>query len=164
MPAQQTKVKPSRARGSPHGAVVLGQGHTHTGHTDKKFDHTTGKGWVAARKGDYDDALRVKKNGLSPFFFESTGAASPHTFHTIKQLAEKNKGDVRRRDGTSYSRNRRATKSFLSHHLQSISMAIVLNDAKTINNNIAGAKRRALRAAPPLPTLWDSSFSAVLSF
>ena len=87
--------------------------------------------------------------------FETTGAASPHTFNILKKIARTGKDDPSRRDGTKYSNNRRGTRSFLTHHLQRISHAIQYNDALTILRNIDVHKQRAVRAAPAAPLLSD---------
>ena len=86
-------------------------------------------------------------------FFETTGAVSPHTFNIIKKIARAGTDDPNQRDGSRYSRNRRATRSFLTHHLQQICSAIVYNDATTILKNITILKQQAHRVPPPAPLL-----------
>ena len=44
--------------------------------SDGVFSHMNGKGWVAARKGEYDDAVNVKRHHFDLLLHETLGGFS----------------------------------------------------------------------------------------
>ena len=98
-------------RGSPH---------------DPPFDHTTGRGYVAARDGVYSDMPFIARTTAfsspsSPHSVHS--AASPSACSSSTRAARKTRSTVAMRLAT-YSRYRSA--SYLSHHMQCLSTGIVI--------------------------------------
>ena len=105
-----------------------------------KFDHTTGKGYVQERRGDYYDALVVKKGRVIPMIIEVFGGITSHALAHIGHLARRAKGK-QSRDATKYGRSRTSTKSFFVHHTQRMSLAAQLHDAIAIRREIGCRKQ-----------------------
>ena len=97
----------------------------------KDFDHSTGKGYIRARKGCYDDGLNTKKNSLLLAVVEVNGGCCPQLVANIYrgQYLSKTKG----RDRTRYSKHKRAPKKFAAHHLTRIAVAAVKLNAEHMN-------------------------------
>ena len=110
------------------------------------MNHATGKGWVNAQRGDYHDALYVKKNKVLPFIVEATGGVTPHAMAHMRFLARRTKGKGAH-DRTRYGKARSSTKSYLQHHLQRVSRAAVIYDAMAIRKQITGLKQRVFGCA-----------------
>ena len=110
------------------------------------FDRASGTGHVAARAGDYSDALN-KRFAVRLFVTESTGALSRRAVQLLGALARtaRSRGT---QDGTAYGRSRSSTRSFFRHHLAAISAAIVYQDAVLLAN---AAATLAFRAFPRRP-------------
>ena len=113
---------------------------------DPAFNHATGKGFVAEAKGDYYDALVVKKSRVIPVIIEVYGGITPHTLAHIGHLARRAKGKGAR-DSTKYGLSRTSTKSFFAHHTQRIALAAQLHDAIAIRKEIGSRKQRLLAAS-----------------
>jgi len=113
---------------------------------DKPLDHSTGRGSVKARRGDYWDALKNKKAVVIPAIVETFGGISPHFLRFISRLAARTKRGGGR-DGTQYGRSRLSAKSFFVHHTQQISAAAQVGDAKAIRRKITAEKMRLMKSA-----------------
>ena len=107
------------------------------------LDHRTGKGWVAAHGGHYGDALS-KGHRVIPFIVETTGGLAPAAMAAVLHLGRR----ARRWDRTKYSRLRIAYNKFVPHHIQRISKAANMADAKNILKEIVTLKMRAAGIAP----------------
>ena len=106
--------------------------------TESPLSHTTGKGYVQAFKGQYDDAFVVKKQMVIVFLVEAgSGGICPQGAKSINHLHERAKGA---RDGTRYGKSNITTKSFRRHHTQRISYAVVSQDATNIAHNVKYGK------------------------
>ena len=90
--------------------------------THRPFDRATGAGYVAARDGDYRDAI-AKKHPTHLLLVETTGALSPSLASLAWRLAaqSREKGAI---DHTAYGLERRSPKEFATHHIAAISAAI----------------------------------------
>ena len=56
------------------------------------FNHKTGKGYVKGKKGDYHDALFVKRNRVDLLLHEDLGGGfSPPAAHKIRRLGRKSR-------------------------------------------------------------------------
>ena len=98
---------------------------------DGPLDHSTGKGWVERAKGDYYDAIHVKKHPTTLVATESSGAVSPDGVAYLRRLTRVVRTpDVS--DTTIYGVSRASTQSFFRHHLAAWSAAIVITDARTV--------------------------------
>ena len=86
---------------------------------DGPFDHSTGKGWVKERKGDYHDALFNRRSKVIAFIVEAFGVIAPQSLAALHKLARraKTKGS---RDRTAYGTARISKGPFLTHHTQRI--------------------------------------------
>ena len=117
---------------------------------DGPMRHDTGKGWVARRGGDYEDALVVKRSKVVPAVIESTGGQSPPLVSQTRRLAERAKGKGAT-DRTNYGRTRISARSFEEHHTQRISLAAVMYDAMAIRKRLLSKKitKCAAHVAPP---------------
>jgi hypothetical protein len=105
---------------------------------DGPFNHATGRGYVEAKKGHYDDGIKKKNNMVVAVVVESFGGIGTRAQRAFK-FAARRAGDKKRgRDGTKYSRTRPA--SFLTHHMRQISSAAVITDAYNIEKEIIGIK------------------------
>ena len=114
--------------------------------TDRPFDHSTGAGWVAGRRGDYYDALVNKRSKVVPFIVESYGGIAPHSRAAIRRLARRATAKGAR-DRTIYGETRISTRSFYTHHVQRIVKNVVYYDALNIIEQIGCLKQQAYDAA-----------------
>ena len=99
------------------------------------MDRVSGDGWVAAKDGDYADAL-AKGHTVILLVTESTGAFSADLDRVLRQLARtaRASGSI---DHTPYGTSRASTRSHYTFHSAAISAAIVTADALTIQNSAA---------------------------
>ena len=108
---------------------------------DGPFNHWTGKGWVKAQKGHYADGIR-KGAIVNPMIVEAGyGGIAPHSFAVCVRLAQR-AGGAHAVDRTKYGSTRISTKSYLVHHVQQISKAAVIGDARAILKQITHGKQR----------------------
>ena len=111
--------------------------------TDRPLDHHTGKGYVAEHRGDYYDALKVKKFNVVPLVVETMGGIGPPDRSFLGRLA--NMGDPKKsgtRDDTLYTCW--TAPSFAAHHGMRISAECVYADALLLSQ---GAMRmKSIRA------------------
>ena len=124
--------------------------------TDKPMDHATGRGWLAPRKGDYYDALVVKRSRVIAAVIESTGGQSRPLSKQVRQLAKRTKGKGAV-DRTNYGLTRRSTRSFEMHHKQRISLAAVMADAKAIRRRLLVKKQQLFNIAAPAASAFNGS-------
>jgi glycerol-3-phosphate dehydrogenase (NAD+) len=108
------------------------------------FDHSTGKGYVRAKKGDYYDALFVKGGTVIPLIVETFGGVTAHARRAIKLLVKR--AEVKKRDGTVYGTSRTSTKDFYTHHLHRIGLAAVLGAVKGVRRAIRDRKMDLVNA------------------
>ena len=147
--------------------VVLGHPQRGDPDTEEQLDRVSGDGWVAAKDGDYADAL-AKGHTVILLVTESTGAFSADLDRVLRQLARtaRASGSI---DHTPYGTSRASTRSHYTFHSAAISAAIVTADALTIQNSAAAlgfeltldprdlarrstsGPRPPLRSAPPPP-------------
>ena len=146
--------------------VVLGHPQRGDPATEEQLDRVSGDGWVAAKDGDYADAL-AKGHTVILLVTESTGAFSADLDRVLRQLARtaRASGSI---DHTPYGTSRASTRSHYTFHSAAISAAIVTADALTIQNSAAAlgfeltldprdlarrstSGRPPLRSAPPPP-------------
>ena len=109
---------------------------------DGPFDHSTGRGWVAAQPGDYRDALN-KRDIVVPWIMENTGGIAPHPRAVARRLSRRASG-ANAVDRTVYGRSRSSTRSHYTHHTQRISTNVVKFDAQNIREQAGHVVRRAL--------------------
>ena len=72
---------------------------------DGPFDHATGRGHVAAYKGDYHDALYVKHNSVVPMIVETFGGIRRFGVRKLRTCAKIARGlgkTVQARDTSKY--------------------------------------------------------------
>ena len=81
---------------------------------DGPLNHHTGKGYVAEVRGDYYDALFVKRSRVIPFIVEATGGITPHALAHVTYLARRARGKTAR-DSTRYGTSRTSTRNFYVH-------------------------------------------------
>ena len=65
---------------------------------------------------------------------------------TIGYLSRRTKGKGAR-DSTKYGKSRTSTKSFFVHHMQRMSTAAVMYDARAIRHQVTCKKQKALQVA-----------------
>ena len=106
------------------------------------FDHAKGSGHVAAKRGDYWDALERRKARVHLLVHENLGGMSAYAARRLRRLGRlaKEWGT----DGTDYSKSYTA-RSFVPYYAQRISHSIVINGAQAILNGIAKATKSRLR-------------------
>ena len=118
---------------------------------DGPLNHHTGKGYVAEVRGDYYDALFVKRSRVIPFIVEATGGITPHALAHVTYLARRARGKTAR-DSTRYGTSRTSTRNFYVHHTQRIGLAAKQYDAKAIRKSLCGRKQKLIgRAAGGAP-------------
>ena len=120
---------------------------------DGPMNHTSGKGWVAAKKGDYHDALVNKRSRVIPAVIESTGGLSPPLRAQMRCLEGRAKG-AGASDRTKYGSTRASARSFMVHHTQRISLAAVKYDALAIRKKMLSKKQKLAAHAAPTDGAW----------
>ena len=120
------EIRGCKARGSP---------------TERAFAHDTGLGYVAARKGYYDDAIANKGNTVVALISEEFGGVVPVVTALLRRLEKKAVAD-----GTRYGAN--STRNFVSHHATAMSFAIVTGVATAIVDGVSKLETRMAGAAP----------------
>ena len=112
---------------------------------DGAFNHSTGRGWVKGKAGQYADALR-KRSSVVAAIIEAFGGISPHYRAFIRRLADRSKG-ANATDRTRYGRLRGSTRSFMRHHIQHVVKAAVVGDSEAILRQITFLKQRVFGTA-----------------
>ena len=114
--------------------------------SDPPFDSTTGRGRVDEVRGDYYDALAIKRNPVIVWLVESMGGIAPQPHARLRRNARlaKSKGA---RDGTKYGLSRASPRAYLVHHMQQISVAAVRADAKNARVQLAILKQHVCTTA-----------------
>ena len=113
--------------------------------SDPPFDHKTGRGFVEAHDGHYQDALVNKKNEVEIIVHETLGGGfSPSAVNAIfryKRMA---------RAGFDNTKYRKSTKhiSYLAHHTQSISTAITREDSRAMHEALSKKMAELSRHRP----------------
>ena len=89
-------------------------------------------------RGHYRDALLVKRNRVVVWLVECLGGIAPEPFARLRRHARlaKTRGAV---DRTKYGTSRSSPGSYLTHHTQGISAAVVRANAKNMRNQIAAS-------------------------
>ena len=88
---------------------------------DGPLGHSTGRGYVAERRGDYHDAIVNKKNMVILVHVEPLGGIAPETMREIYRLGERCKGGGVR-DRTKYGHTRAGPKHYFNFHVQALSI------------------------------------------
>ena len=111
----------------------------------KAMDHATGIGWVQPVSGQYADALRRGQTVVCAIV-ESTGGVTPSFRAHVARLTRRSTGK-QATDRTRYGLARVSTKSFYVHHMQRMSTAAVMYDARAIRHQVTCKKQKALQVA-----------------
>ena len=93
--------------------------------------------------GDYVDALVRTRAQVVPMIMETTGGLAPHSRKHVGFLASRSKGRGAV-DRTRYGRTRLSTKSFFVHHMQRMTKAAVVSDARAILKRVSVLKQQRL--------------------
>ena len=94
------------------------------------------------KRGQYHDALYVKRKTVVCFVMEIFGGIAPASANHLRRLAKEAEMPVRR-DGTEYTSW--TARSFYTHYAQRLSCAAVAEDAKIINRGARSLRQRATR-------------------
>ena len=113
---------------------------------DPPFSSTTGRGFIKGSRGYYHDALVNKGNRVIVWVVESTGGICPQGMSRLRRNARFAKSPGAR-DGTKYGLSRSSPRSYLAHHMQMISAAAVVSDAKNGRRQLNCLKRRVALAS-----------------
>ena len=130
-----------------HPSVVLGC-KARGRQRDGAFNHSTGRGWVKGKAGQYADALQTllgggcHHRGVRRHLTRSTN----HYRAFIRRLADRSKG-ANATDRTRYGRLRGSTRSFMRHHIQHVVKAAVVGDSEAILRQITFLKQRVFGTA-----------------
>ena len=144
-----------------HGGCAISIGHTHAfGNTeeharwenlgckergrpaDGPLNHTTGKGWVPAHCGFYHDALFTKRNEVDVILHENLGGGfAPPSVAAMYKYSKKARLGL---DRTKYTSRRPI--SFMTHHTQRISLAVVKAEGAAMHQEIGRCKANQARA------------------
>ena len=112
---------------------------------DGPLNHHTGKGYVAEHRGDYYDALKVKKLKVIPLVSETMGGIGHPGRSFLGRLA--NMGDPKKsgtRDSTLYTCW--TAPSFAAHHGMRISAEGVYADALILSQGAGAIRMKSARA------------------
>ena len=82
--------------------------------------------------------LKFSSSSVASMIVEIFGGISPQAAAHIGHLAMRAKGG---RDSTRYGYSRTSARSYFVHHVQRISLAAVLQDARAIRRSIRGRRR-----------------------
>ena len=123
--------------------------------SQKPLDHSTGYGYVAARKGHYSDGL-AKGNQVIPLISETLGGINASALRLLTRLHAAASPE-NARDGTCYGTARCATTSFHAHHLRLISLTAQHENIALI---LAGADRENSRCISLPPSVSGGSDGA----
>ena len=107
------------------------------------FNHSTGKGYVEAKPGQY--AGRQRGSHLIVFLVEATGGIARAGRAQCGLLTRRAKAKSAR-DRTTYGRARNSTRLFYLHHTRLIAKAAVVNDAMGIREQVQGLRQRVCAA------------------
>ena len=107
---------------------------------DKAFCHKTGKGYVKYEKGQYRDALVVKRSRVVPLIVEATGGIAPHSLAYVRYLSRRAQGKGAR-DATKYGSARTSARDFYSHYVQRLSVAAQRGDVRGLRKKLNGLKQ-----------------------
>ena len=118
------------------------------------FNHSTGRGWVKAHKGQYHDAIVVKRLRVWLMLVEAFGGLGPDTRAAVWALSERAKGR-NAVDRTKYGQARASPRSYYVHHTQQIAKAAVLFDAAAIRKAALTTRQRVCFAANAAPAHGD---------
>ena len=99
---------------------------------------------MVANTGDYDDAVRVKRNTLVLFLVNLFGGLAPEAVKHVYVLRDRAKA----LDRTEYARLGAAkNQSFVEYWTQRLSAAVVTADARRSIKRLPGLRAKALNAA-----------------
>ena len=87
-----------------------------------------------------------KRSTVIPMIVESGGGIAPHSAAYIRRLGRRAKGRGAV-DRTKYGSARSSPKSYVTHHVQQMSKAAVMYDARAIRKQVTNLKQRHLGAA-----------------
>jgi len=104
------------------------------------FNHSTGKGYVEAKPGQY--AGRQRGSHLIVFLVEAIARAGRAQCGLLTRRAKAKSA----RDRTTYGRARNSTRLFYLHHTRLIAKAAVVNDAMGIREQVQGLRQRVCAA------------------
>jgi hypothetical protein len=110
---------------------------------DGPFRHSTGGGWVRPVRGAYHDAIFAKRSRVVAAIVESLGGITPSLAKQLHKLELRAKGRMAR-DDTKYGVSRTSARSYYVHHVQDISCAAVIGDARAIKKELRAAKQKYL--------------------
>ena len=97
------------------------------------YSLAVGKGFVLEHKGQYHDAIKIKRKRVELMLTEAgSGGIAPPTLAAAGRLARRAKGRGAV-DRTIYGTARMSTKSFFVHHMQQLGKAASIGDAHAIN-------------------------------
>ena len=113
---------------------------------DGPFNHKTGRGFVEATRGQYYDALVVKRSRVVPFIVETFGGVTPHALAHVAYLARRARGKGAR-DGTKYGASRTSARGFVNHHVERVGLAAQQYDAKAIRKTVRSLKQAQVSRA-----------------
>ena len=99
------------------------------------LDRSTGLGWVAARAGDYSDAVS-KGYRLNLYVAEPSGAVCPSLDATLRRLSKLSRAPTTK-DLTAYGRAKSSPRDFYRHYLAAHSAAVAFADADAVLNDAA---------------------------
>ena len=111
--------------------------------TDDRYDHATGRGHVLPTDGRYGDAIHNKRSSVTIVLVETTGAVCEGYQRKIRKVARVARAS-RGVDRTKYSSHFKT--AFLTHHMQALSLAAVVTDARCI---VAAAMERQAKLLEP---------------
>ena len=112
---------------------------------DPPFDAATGKGRVAEVAGHYRDALLVKRNRVVTWLIECFGGIAPEPLARLRRHGRYTTTPGAT-DRTKYGDSRVSPRSYLTHHTQRISAAVVRANAANMRIQVACLKQRACLA------------------
>ena len=108
---------------------------------------TTGTGAVALRKGDYHDAIHVKRNATVLFLVNHYGGIGVEGVAWVYALKERAKAH----DTTAYVLGGPTRKQWVVHWMHRLSIAVTGADARRCIRRLPGLRAKARAAARARP-------------
>ena len=102
-------------------------------------------GWVKSKPGQYD-ALYVKRCIVVLWLLERFGGMAPQTRRALGALARRSEGK-NATDRTKYGQTRASPRKFYTHHMQQLSRAAVMYDARALAKQITCMKQELRSSA-----------------
>ena len=124
--------------------IRINRGFAEHGVHGEQWDYSTGRGYVAERRGEYHHCMHVLKHTLLLLVSETFGGISQEALRYLRALAAK-AGKAGCPDRTKYD-GRARKLSFFEHYARRLSAAAIIGDAHVSHKIEEELRQRLARA------------------